>query len=357
MKKRLSALLCILLAAAMLLASCSSDDGEVVMSYGEASVNENLYIYMLALGKSTVLQNFSGTTTDIPELWDTEMGVDSNGEMVTYGKMSYIDQQLDIKTKLFFADYALTHGGELTDDEKKEITKQLDTIVNSEQFGGSEAALNKFLETFTMDYDKLEDYYELEALYAKGMSLAFSEGGEYEVPIEDAMTYYKNNYVTVRHIAIGTEYAGVDEDGNKIYYTEEEKEGRKKIIEEICAGLESGESFEKYETLSEDGFAESNPNGYTITKGVLGTAMAGYEKVAFSLKEGEFEVFELEGTGTYIIQRMPLSENDFRNCYSTIMASLVDAASAQAVIDNEKNFKINKELVDSYNMKMIPVLG
>jgi len=143
MKKRLSALLCMLLAAAMLLASCSSDDGEVVMSYGEASVTENLYIYMLALGKSTVLQNFSGSTADIPALWDQEMGKDSNGEIVTYGKMSYIDQQLDIKTKLFFADYALSHGGELTDDEKKEIQSQLDTIINSEQFGGSEAALNK----------------------------------------------------------------------------------------------------------------------------------------------------------------------------------------------------------------------
>ncbi len=319
------------------------------MSYGDVSINENMFIYMLALGKTQVLQNFSGATTDIPALWAQ---VISDG--VTFDQLSYLDQQLDIRTKLFFADYALKHDGELTSSEKKEIVKQVDEII--EQFG-SKAALNKYLEAFTMNYDLLIDYYELEALYNKGKSLAFSIGGDYEIPMEDAKTYYENNFVTVKHIAVGTEYAGTDEDGNYIYFTEEEKAQRKALIDSIVSGLENGESWDKYASLSDDKFVELNPDGYTITRGVLASSMSGYESVAFSLEEGQWDTFELEGTSVYIIKRVPLLASDFQNCYPTIMSSLIDVASTQAVLDNDTSFVVNEEVIDLYNMAMIPVLS
>ncbi len=349
MKKRIITALCFVLVATMLLASCSSQKGQTVMSYGDMSVNENLFIYMLALGKTEVLQNFSGATTDIPALWAQ---VISDG--VTFDELSYLDQQLDIRAKLFFADYAVKHDGKLTSAEKKEIVTQVDAII--EQFG-SKAALNKYLEAFTMNYDLLIEYYELEALYSKGMSLAFSIDGEYEIPLEDAQTYYKNNFVTVKHIAIGTEYAGTDEDGNYIYYTEEEKEQRKALIDSIVSGLENGEDWDSYASLSEDKFAELNPDGYTITRGVLDKSMSGYESLAFSLEEGEWDTFELEGTSVYIVKRVPLLESDFQNCYSTIMSALIDASSTQAVLDNDTSFVVNEDVIDLYNMAMIPVLS
>ena len=318
------------------------------MYYGDVSINENMFIYMLAMGKTQLLQNYSGATTDIPMLWAQEVA-----DGTTFDDLSYLDQQLDIRVKMFFADYALKHGGKLTSEEKKELTAKMDELVKN---FGSKAALNKYLETYTMNYDMLEDYYELEFLQSKGLSMAFSIDGEYEIPLEDAQTYFKNNFVTVKHIAIGTEYAGTDEDGNYIYFTEEEKAERQKLIDGVIEALEKGEDWDKYAPLSEDKFNELNPDGYTITRGVLDRSMAGYESVAFSLEEGEWDTFELEGTSMYIIKRVPLLESDFQNCYTTIMKTLIDAASTQAVLDKDTEFVINQDVLDSYNMAMIPVL-
>ena len=318
------------------------------MSYGDVSINENMFIYMLAMGKTQLLQNYSGATTDIPMLWAQEVA-----DGTTFDDLSYLDQQLDIRVKMFFADYALKHGGKLTSEEKKELTAKMDELVKN---FGSKAALNKYLETYTMNYEMLEDYYELEFLQSKGLSMAFSIDGEYEIPLEDAQTYFKNNFVTVKHIAIGTEYAGTDEDGNYIYFTEEEKAERQKLIDGVIEALEKGEDWDKYAPLSEDKFNELNPDGYTITRGVLDRSMAGYESVAFSLEEGEWDTFELEGTSMYIIKRVPLLESDFQNCYTTIMKTLIDAASTQAVLDKDTEFVINQDVLDSYNMAMIPVL-
>lgn len=346
MKKRLTAALCLLLTALMLMTSCSSQKGEAVMSYGDVSIDENIFFYMLALRKSEILQEYSGATTDIPVLWAQNIG-----DGVTFDDYSYLECQLNMRMKLFFADYALKHNGKLTSEEKKQIVTQMDGIVES---FGSKAALNKYLETYTVNYDMLSDYYELEALYSKGLSMAFSEGGEYEIPIEDAQTYYQNNFVTVKHIAIGTEYAGTDEDGNYIYFTEEEKEERQLLIDGVVKSLEEGEDWDKYSALSEDNFPKLNPDGYTITRGVLDKSMAGYESVAFSLDVGEWDTFELEGTSVYIIKRVPLLESDFQNCYPTIMKKLLEASALQATLENDESFVINDELIDVYNMAMIP---
>lgn len=345
MKKQIITFLCMALVTSMIFSSCSSK-GKIVMSYGDAYINENMFIYILALGKTQQLQSL-GRTADDPALWNYDVG----GK--TLGELTYLDQQMDMKVKLFFADHALQNGGELTKEEKQEITLQIDNII--EQFG-TKAALNKYLETYSMNAKLLEDYYELEALYNKGMAMAFSEGGKYEVPVEDAMKYYRNNFVTIKHIAIGTEYAGTDEDGNYIYYTEEEKEQRRKIIDEIIAGLENGGDWDDYAAISEDNFHQSNPYGYTITKGVLGTSMYDYEKVAFSLKEGEWGVYEMKGTCVYIIKRVPLLESDFRNCYSNIMTTLIEAAATQTALDNDASFTVDKEIIDSYNISAIPII-
>ena len=248
---------------------------------------------------------------------------------------------------------ALKKGG-LSSEEKKNVKQQMDSLV--EEFG-SKAGLNKYLEVYTMDYDLLYDYYELYALYNKGMTLAFSEGGEHEIPIEDAKEYYKNNFVTVKHIAIGTEFSGTDEDGNFIYYTEEEKALKQQNIQRIKEALENGEDFEKYIVYSEDKFTDTYPDGYTITRGVLTDTMAGYESVAFSLAEGEWDMFELEDMGVYFIKRVPLLESDFQNCYTNIMTNLVKARMVQTVLDEEENFVKNEELIDSYNMAMLPTLN
>ena len=73
MKKSIAVLLCLVMAVALFMTSCSSNKGQTVMSYGDVSINENMFIYMLAMGKTQLLQNYSGATTDIPMLWAQEV--------------------------------------------------------------------------------------------------------------------------------------------------------------------------------------------------------------------------------------------------------------------------------------------
>lgn len=330
------------------LTSCAKPKSETVFSYGDASMNENLYFYELAMMKTQALQEYSGGSVDIPALWSQVMT-----EGVTVGDFIYAQCQLNISTVLYYADYALNHGGELTKDEKKEIKKSADELVES---FGTKGALNKYLEGYNIDYDMYIDYLELYALYNKGLGLAYGEGGERAISYEEVKEYYEKNFVTVKHIAIGTEFAGTNEDGSYVYYTDEEKAEKRRLISEIETALGSGEPFENYLSKGEDGFAKDYPNGYTITKGVLDTAMQGYENVALGLEVGAWDTFELEGTSFYFIKRVELLESDLQNCAQSIVTTLMQLDMGAAVIENYDNLYMNQEIIDNYDIAMIPVL-
>ena len=343
--KRLIAFILVLV---LVLCSCSSKKSEIVFAYGEAEFNENLYLYELAVMKTQLLQDY-GVKTDVPEIW-----VEPIGEGVTYDDYAYAQCQMNIATVLFFADYALKNGGELTKEDEKKIDEAIDDIV--EQLG-SKAAVNKYLEKFTIDLKMYREYLETYALYNKGVGLAYGEGGKYQISLEEMQDYYNKNFVTVKHIAIGTEYAGSDEEGNLIYYTEEEKKAKRELIDSITKRLENGEDFDSLYTLSEDKSFETYPNGYTITKGVLDSTMKGYENVALSLMEGEWDTFELEGTSVYIIKRVPLLEGDFQNCANAIYSALLQLDMAERVVENYDSLTINQSIVDNYNMASLPILN
>ena len=342
-------IIALVLLLALTLTSCSSVKSETVFAYGDAVMNENLYFYELAMMKTQLLQEYTGASTDIPALWAREIG-----ENVTFDDYSYAQCQMNIASVLFFADYALQKGGGLTKENEKTIDTAIDEIVD--EFG-SKAAVNKFLETYTINLDLYRDYLELYALYNNGITAAYDVNGEFAITAEKMKDYYNKNFVTVKYIAIGTEYAGTDEEGNFIYYTDEEKKEKRELIDSITTALENGEDFNKYYSLSEDKSNVTYPNGYTITKGVLDASMQGFENVAFSLEEGEWDTFELEGTSVYIIKRVPLLESDFNNCANSILNNLVQIDMAERVLQNYDNFTMNQDIIDNYNMAMIPVLS
>lgn len=344
--KRIIALLLVL--ASLFLVSCSGDKSRTVMAYGEVSYNENLYFYELAMMKSELLQQYTGATTDVPAFWAHEMA-----EGVTVDQYFFTECNTNMMINLFFADFAVKNGG-LNKEEKKKVDDAIDDIVS--QYG-SKAAVNKFLEKYSMNLNMYRDYLEIYALRQKGVNLAYSAGGEYEIPIEEMREYYKENFVTVKHIAIGTEYAGADENGNIIYYTDEEKAEKQATINRIKEGLANGVPFDEFYALSEDGQAKNYPNGYTITKGIFDTSMQGYENVAFSLAEGEWDTFELEGTSLYIIKRVPLLESDFYNCANVIHDNLMKIDMARKTVENSDNLFLDEEIIKSYSMATALVLN
>ncbi|MBE6700473.1 MAG: hypothetical protein E7582_01090 [Ruminococcaceae bacterium] len=351
MKKRTVVTLSLILILSLImptLSSCSKNTSPVVFAYGDAVMNENMYYFELAMMKSQIVEEYTGSTTDVPALWSQPLG-----EGLTFDDYIYAQCQLNICKVLYFADYALKNGGELTKEDKKVIDESLEKYLSN---FGSKAAMNKYLETYNINYDMYREYLELYSLHSKGISLAYSDNGKRAITYEDMYEYYEKNFVSIKHIAIGTEYLGLDENGEYIYYTEEEKKEKRDLISNITASLEKGDDFDEYYKLSEDGFYETYPDGYTITKGVLDSKMSGYEEVALSLEIGETKTYELEGVCTYIIKRVPLLEKDFSNCRNTIHSTLMQIDMGSAVIENYDDFTMNQEIIDMYNMAMVPVL-
>ncbi len=322
--------------------SCARDESETVFQYGDTRMSEKMFIYELSAMKTELLSENGITGTDIPEVWVTEVG-----EGTTYDDLIYAQCQANICSVIYFADYAKTHGGGLTEEDNAAVQKTLDDLTAQM---GSKKAVNNYLKTYGIDYDIYREYLELYSLYYKGVNLAYAEGGEHAFTESEIMDYYEKNFVTVKHVAVGTELAGADEEGNYIYFTDEEKAEKQKKIENIRQSLADGADFDEFYLESEDGQALDYPNGYTITSGVMGDEMKGYEEVALSLDVGEVGEWEKEGISHYFIKRVDLLESDVENCAGYITSVLMQQDMLTTVFEHYDEFTMNEEIIDSYNM-------
>ncbi len=128
------------------------------------------------------------------------------------------------------------------------------------------------------------------SMYLNTIASAISDPTE-----EEIAEYYKENYVTAKHILILSE-------GGKAASDEEAKKEADRILKEI----KSGKDFDKLMTeFCEDPGVQSNPDGYTFTKNEMVPA---FEAAAFSLEEGKVSDVVKTSYGYHIIKRLPLAE-------------------------------------------------
>ena len=345
---RITAILTLLLMLFPLMLSCDKKESEVAVAYGDAVMSEKLYIYELCRYKSELLSSLGSEGVDIPAMWGQDIGG------ATVDDLYYTQCQVNIYTMLFFADYAINHNGQLTEAQQEGIQEQLDSIVSTL---GSKGAVNKYLEKYGINYDLYREYLELYQLYVNGVELAYANGGDYQITEAAARKYYEENFITVKHVAIGTDIAGTDQEGNYIYYTDEEKEAKQQKIDSTRDMIREGADFDKLYLESEDRQAELYPDGYTITSGVLSEEMSGYEEIALSLEIGEVGEWEKESFGHYFIKRIDLLESEFKNCQNHILPILVERDMAERIVSNYDSFTINQEILDSYNLASVAVMS
>lgn len=350
MKKsvRITAILTLLLMLMLLTFSCGKKESETAVAYGDVVMSEKLYIYELCRYKSELLASLGSEGVDIPEMWGQDIGG------ATVDDLYYTQCQVNIYTMVFFADYALKHNGALTEEQNKGIQEQLDKIVSTL---GSKGAVNKYLEKYGINYDLYREYLELYQLHINGRTLAYTDGGDYQITEEAARKYYEENFITVKHVAIGTDIAGADQEGNYIYYTDEEKAEKQQKIDSTREKIRDGADFDALYLESEDRQAELYPNGYTITQGVLSEEMSGYEEIALSLEIGEVGEWEKENFGHYFIKRIDLLDSEFENCQNHILPILVERDMAERIVANYDNFTINQEILDSYSLASVAVMN
>ena len=348
MKRRFLAFFAVfILLFSLSLSSCTKKESSTVFSYNTASMDEKMYIYELTMMKSELLSGYGIVGQDVPEFWTADMGAG-----VTFDDWFYTQCQMNICALLYFADYANAHGG-LNDEMKKGVDDSIDEIIEKM---GSKKKVEAYLENYGIDLDIYREYLELYALYAKGTQLAYGEGGIREIEENRLHDYFEEKFITVKHVAVGTEIAGTDVEGNYVYYTDEEKAEKQQKIKDIRQSIASGEDFDALYLTSEDKQAENYPNGYTLTSGVHTGDKKGYEEVALSLDIGEVGEWENEKFGHYFIKRVPLNDADFMSCVNYIYPLVVEEDMMAAVIENYDGFFMDQDIIDSYNMASVPVL-
>ena len=174
--------------------------------------------------------------------------------------------------------YAKEIGVSLNEEEKKNIdlaaNKYFSSLSNEEK------------QLFNADEELLSNMYS-EFAIANKVYEEVTKGVNPEISDDEART------VTIRSILIKT-YT-IDENGNKIQYSQKMKEDAMKRAYEISARIKAGEEFE----ILEADYNEDEKSSYSFSRGVMPKVI---EDAAFNIDEGEVsDVIESE-YGYHIIK-------------------------------------------------------
>ncbi len=332
-------LFAILLALTMLvsLSACGGDssdgnNGDVVMSYGDSTLREKDFMYILAMFKSQMVDYYQsyfsqyGVQYDEADILELEMTEDKTlAEYIKEVAIEYSQQML------IFEELSKESGISITDQE------DLDTIsgymsdmefayggtdlfeVQLAKLGISRSAIERYLKAniyyeLIFDYrygdggiasipkesvhkNFLENYIRYDgALYAYA---DYKTGEEYtfEYTDEEIKAYFDTEFVKVRHIL----YMTVDSSGKDL--TEEKKAEKKAKADKALAAIQSGEkTFDELKSETEDSGYE-----YVFTKGEMVDA---FEKASYEMAVGEVRLVETE-YGYHIIEKLEKTDEDF----------------------------------------------
>ena len=225
---------------------------------------------------------------------------------------------------------AMTDLRQDTIDECGGYEGYLDYIA---QMGFDDASYMNFMYV-TQCYNALEEYY-------------YGENGVNNPDEQEIMQYFRDNYMSAKHILIMT----VDPATGETSRTDEEARAEAQaILDRIRAGEDFDTLMNEY---SEDGGLATNPNGYTFTEGQMVESF--YEGAKALEVDAVSEVVPSE-YGYHIIKHLPLDESAFENARDTIVQMLgynMDALVSQWMNDadvqtTEVYGEINTENVLDY---------
>ncbi|MBR6651072.1 MAG: hypothetical protein IKL36_06640 [Clostridia bacterium] len=347
-----------------LLASCTGDSSDVVISYDgttSADISANMYNYWASTSKANFIYSYTDIK-DTEEFWQSEY---EDGK--TYAQ--YLDSLVleDIKTTAVCLSLYNEMRLSLTDSQREAIDKNIDGYL-SEYAGGNKNTLNRALSAYGANMTILREIKEAEAKRTLVYDFLFSEGGEKALSAEDYEKYYQDNYYHFQIIYINNKYEYVlDDKGNYTtnadgtYVTRalsgDALDKKNQSIKNVTDGIEAGEDFDSlFNTYSEQ---KTYANGYYFTASDS-YANAVFYKLIADIAEteiGETVVSEYD-SGTYIMKRLPLDENawnqsinkDFFNSFKTLAAN---AAFRVFCAEQFDALTIDAELISKYSVSKI----
>ncbi len=387
MKRFISALLALLLLlSAFSLFSCNNSDDntgdgdenvktenkktpEGLLVYKNNAIPGGIFMFLLSQSKSTYIYSTTGNFTDDKTLWSR-----TSDDGTTMGEILFnetLDSALSI---LYYADIAEQNGITLTKDEDDEIIDILDTMVQSY---GSRTQFNNEMIRFGVGYNTLRDFYRLEALAQKGADSVLNEGGSDPITDDELLDYYKNNFITLRHIYFNTAYDD-PESGEPL--TQEQKDAKSKRADEILDLVNNkGKKLSDFKDESEDGIINDNADGITIPLGdLLGiyssastennvfysyyflfSNVRGFAEAALMHNSGVVTRVDNEGVGIFLVERTPLIVNMFDKYKDAIRQFILrpqHMSETVAKLKAENAFTINQAGLATYTIESAPVM-
>lgn len=353
-----------LLLCTCLLASCTGDSSNVVISAEgtqSADITANMYHYWASTSKA----NFMNSYTDIKdteEFWQSEY---EDGK--TYAQ--YLDALVleDIKTTAVCLSLYNEMRLSLTESQKQSIDRELDGYL-TEYAGGNKNTLNRALSVFGANLSILREIKEAEAKRTLVFDFLYSEGGEKALSSEDYEKYYQDNYYHFQVIYVNNKF-DYEKDADGKYMTNSDGtymthaltgdalDKKNSDIKAVRDGIAAGEDFDAlYNTYSEQ---KSYKNGYYFTASDSYSNAIFYKLIAdiAEIEIGETAVSEYD-SGTYIMKRLPLDEGAWNNSENKDFFGSFEALAANAAfrIFTSQQFDrltVDTELISDYSIAKI----
>ena len=388
MKRFISALLAmLLLLSAFSMFSCNNSDGnadndgeqnvknenkkppEGLLVYKNNAIPGGIFLFLLSQSKSTYIYSMTGAFVDDKTLWSQ-----TSDDGKTMGEILFnetLDSALSI---LYYADVAEQNGITLTKEEDDKIIDTLDTLVQSY---GSRTQFNNEMIRFGVGYNTLRDFYRLEALAQKGADSVLNEGGSDPITDDELLDYYKNNFITLRHIYFNTAYDD-PESGEPL--TQEQKDAKSKRADELLDLVNNkGKKLSDFKDESEDGIINDNADGITIPLGDLLSVYSsastennvfysyyflfhnvrGFAEAALMHNSGVVTRVDNEGVGIFLVERTPLILNMFDKYKDAIRQFIFRPqrmSETVAKLKAENAFTINQAALATYTVESAPVM-
>lgn len=344
--KKQTRLIAIFLVVIMLFSftACSEEsasggaDGEVLLSYGEYTLSEKDYMYILSMFKSQMIGYYQaylaqyGASYEESDILELKMDEDTTlakyiedislefaQQMLIFEKLCgdanlSITNQKDIEEiNDFIADLEYSYGGE--DLFEIELARLGISRYSIERYMRSE-----FYYALIRDYrygdngvavipeEKVHAEFLKNYLHYDGALFAYVDyenGSAYsfEYTDEEAKAFFDTEFVKVRHIL----YKTVDETNQKL---PADKIAKKKAdAEDALAAIKSGEKkLDDYKSVTEDSGYE-----YVFTYDQM---VDNFEKASFEMEIGEVRLVETE-YGFHLIEKLEKTEEDFSGTVGT----------------------------------------
>ncbi len=353
--KTLIKALALILAAAMLSAIGGCTKAPIALSYGESVITTNMYRYWLSSYKGTFLYTYTDMT-DTDAFWDSVLFENTTAEDYLNGAVLE-----NVKRTLVCMELFRTYGLTMPKSTVADIDSYIADLT--EAYGeGNKQKFNQTLAQYGVNADMLREIYIEQAKASLVYKYLYGKGGPNALTEADLDTYYRENYVRVRHIYVNDTYKYVtDAEGFYQYdangalltrnLTEAEKAEKAEKIAAIEKALAEGQDFKTvYETYSEDLYYV---NGYYLTRET--DFIAEVIDAAFEMEIGDTKAVKSD-FGAHFLMRLPLEDNAYNE---TANADFFDGYGETVANDDFMKFldsllpdvTVNEEETKKYSIR------